>query len=210
MTRIFVIATRLLFSLLTLAALAAQLAVHIRSGFNVVNYFSYFTNLSNLFAGVVMLRSAIHLIQRRDPTPMDDLVRGSSTAGMVIVGIVFNVLLRNEDLGSLMPWVNVVVHYIMPIAALLDWLFVPPKATLAFGRIQYWLVFPLSYLAYLLLRGAMIDWYPYPFLNPANVGGYGGVTLYTVGILTLFLVVSLVLVGLGNTLRRSFMVSLVM
>ena len=196
-------AVRFAFSLLTLAAITGQLAVHVGGGFNVVNFFSYFTNLSNLFAALVMFWGAVQLFQQRHPTPTGELVRGSSVAGMVVVGVVFNVLLRNEDLGSLMPWVNAVVHYIMPIAALLDWLFVPPKAALGFSRIQYWLVFPLSYLAYVLLRGAMINWYPYPFLNPANVGGYGGVAVYAVGILMLFLSVSWVLVGVGNRLRRS-------
>jgi hypothetical protein len=202
-TRSILIAARLFFSLLTLAAIAAQLLVHISGGFNIVNFFSYFTNLSNLFAALVMLVGAIYLIQHREPTPTEDLVRGASVAGMVVVGIVFSILLRDEDLGSLLPWVNTTLHYIMPVVVAIDWLYQPPKSNLALGQIQYWLIFPLIYLGYTLTRGAIISWYPYPFLNPANVGGYGGVLLYSLAILLLFLVASWILIMLGNRLRRN-------
>jgi hypothetical protein len=40
--------------------------------------------------------------------------------------------------------------------------------------------------------------YPYPFLNPANVGGYGGVLVYSLGIIALFLVVSWILIYIGQ------------
>ncbi len=199
--RTILIAVRLAISLLTLGALSAQLIVHVRSEFSVVNSFSYFTNLSNLFAAVVMLIGAAYPIQHRDPNPTQDLVRGSSVAGMVVVGIVFSILLRGHDLGSLMPWVNTVTHYVMPIAVALDWLYQPPKSSLALSQVQYWLIFPLIYLVYTLVRGAIVGWYPYPFLNPANVGGYGGVLLYSLAIIVLFLVISWVLMTLSNTLR---------
>jgi hypothetical protein len=140
-----------------------------------------------------MLIGAIYLIQNREPTPTHDLVRGSSVAGMIVVGIVFSILLRDHDVGSLMPWVNTVTHYVMPIAVTLDWLYQPTKSDLAFNQIPYWLIFPLIYLAYTLVRGAIVGWYPYPFLNPANVGGYGGVALYSLAIIVLFLIISWVL-----------------
>jgi hypothetical protein len=40
------------------------------------------------------------------------------------------------------------------------------------------LVYPLAYCAYSLLRGPQVDWYPYPFLDPDEAGGYGAVALY--------------------------------
>ncbi len=201
--RTTLIGARLFFALLTLAAIVAQLVVNIQRGFDVVNYFSYFTNLSNILAAVVMLIGAIYLIQHREPALMDDFIRGSSVAGMAVVGIAFNLLLREEELGSLMPWVNTVTHYIMPIAVVLDWLYQSPKSTLALSQIPYWLIFPLLYLAYTLIRGAMVDWYPYSFFNPANVGGYGGVLLYSVGITVLFVLISWILITLGNRIRRN-------
>ncbi|HKR60897.1 MAG TPA: Pr6Pr family membrane protein [Pyrinomonadaceae bacterium] len=192
---------RLIFSLLTLIAIAAQLVVHIRRGFSVVIFFSYFANLSNLFVAVVMLVGAIHRIQYKEPKPWEDLIRGASVAGMAVVGIVFSILLRNEDMGSLMPWVNTVLHYIMPLAAVADWFFKPPKSQLTLSQIPYWLIFPLLYLLYTLIRGSIVGFYPYPFINPANVGGYPGVALYSLGIIGLFVVVSALLIALGNKFK---------
>lgn len=199
--RTFLIAARLFFSLLTLGVLIAQLVVHIQYDFNVVNYFSYFTNLSNLFAAIVMLIGAAYVLQRRQPTLKDDLTRGSSVAAMAVVGIVFSLLLRHADVGALMPWVNTVTHYIMPVAAFADWLYQPPELKLTLRQIPYWMIYPLTYLFYVLIRGALIGWYPYPFLNPANVGGYLGVLVYIISIIGLFLLISVIIILLGNKLK---------
>jgi hypothetical protein len=63
-------------------------------------------------------------------------------------------------------------------------------------------VFPALYLGYTVLRGASVGWYPYPFLNPANVGGYGGVVLYAAGITVTFFVAAWALLAIGNRLSK--------
>lgn len=198
---------RLFFGLLTLVAIVTQLVVHIQHGFDVVNFFGYFTNLSNIFAAIIFIIGAVYLIQRREPTVTDDLIRGASVVAMAIVGLVFSVLLSGTDLGSLLPWVNAVVHYIMPIAVVADWLYQPAKTTLRFQQLGYWLIYPLVYLVYTLIRGAIVGFYPYPFLDPRaglhTAGSYGVVALYCVAIFVAFLVVGAMLIWLGNTLKRN-------
>lgn len=185
----------------TLIAIGWQLGIHVRLGLSVVNFFSYFTNLSNLFAASVFILTARSLVSNRETVALEDQTRGLSTLNMAITGIVFTLLLRNVDLGALLPWVNVLLHYVMPCAVILDWLLQPPKTTLRVRHLVRCLIFPALYLAYVLVRGAAINWYPYPFLDPANVGGYGGVSLYAVGIAVAFLGVGGVLLGLGNRLK---------
>lgn len=53
-----------------------------------------------------------------------------------------------------------------------------------------WLSFPLLWIVYTIIRGAIVNLYPYPFLNPAN-GGYASVAVYCVVILIALLVVVL-------------------
>jgi hypothetical protein len=199
--RYVLIGGRLFFGLLTLAAIITQLVSHIQHHFDVVNFFSYFTNLSNIFASVVFIIGAVYLLRRREPTPTEGIIRGAAVAAMAVVGIVFSILLSGEDLGSLLPWVNAVVHYIMPVVVVADWLYQPPKSTLNVRKIGYWLIYPLIYVVYTLFRGAISSFYPYPFLNPAKVGGYGVVFLYCIAIFILFLIVSWLLILLGNRLR---------
>lgn len=191
------------FGLLTLVAIAVQLVIQVQTRNSVANFFSYFTNLSNLFIAVVLLLGAVMLFNRREPAPRDDLVRGAAVLGMVIVGVVFSVLLRDVDLGNLQPWINSVLHYVMPVVAVLDWLILPPKSQLTLRQLPYWLIFPFIYLAYTLIRGAIAKFYPYPFLNPAHAGGYGGVALYCVAIFAAFLVVGWLLMLVGNRLTRA-------
>lgn len=47
----------------------------------------------------------------------------------------------------------------------------------------------------------LAEWYPYPFLDPAN-GGYGTVALYCVGIAVVVFVISAAVVWIGNLARR--------
>jgi hypothetical protein len=112
--RKFLITARLFFGLLTLVAIGDELVIDIQGGHSLVNFFSFFTNLSNIFAAIVLIIGAIHLIKRRQPTVAEDIIRGSSVACMALVGIVFGALLRDVDLGDLLPWVNTILHYIMP------------------------------------------------------------------------------------------------
>ncbi|WP_219216772.1 Pr6Pr family membrane protein [Variovorax boronicumulans] len=194
---------RLALALLTLAAIGRQLAIHLALGFPALNFFSYFTNLSNLFAAVVLCGVAWRASSGREPRPAADLLRAMAVVDMVVVGIVFALLLRDVDLGALRPWINVLLHGVMPCAMLIDWLRVPPVRPL--GVHAWWLcqAVPAAYLAYVLLRGAATGWYPYPFLVPAKVGGYGGVALYAVGIALTFALVGWAVLALGNRRART-------
>ncbi len=201
--RTLLIIARLFFCLLTLAAIITQLTIQVRLGFSTVNFFSYFTNLSNIFALVVLLVGAIFLLQRREANLTFALVRGASVVGMALVGIVFGALLRDEDLGALLPWVNIVLHYVMPVVMVADWLYDPPKTRLTFSQTWVWLIFPFLYLVYSLIRGSIVGFYAYPFFNPAKSGGYGGVALYCVAILVVFLILIWLIMFLGNWRKRN-------
>jgi membrane protease YdiL (CAAX protease family) len=66
-----------------------------------------------------------------------------------------------------------------------------------------WLAWPLVYLAYSLVRGAVVDWYPYPFLDPDESGGYAGVAGYALAILAAFTAVGLALHWWATHERRA-------
>lgn len=46
---------------------------------------------------------------------------------MVITGIIYAVLPANIDVGVADPWTDNVVHRIMPVVLLLDWILAPPR-----------------------------------------------------------------------------------
>ena len=185
-------------ALVTLLAIGWQLALHVGATYSALNFFSYFTNLSNLFALIVLL-SVVFL----GDYGSREFARYLSAVKMAVVGLVFSVLLRNADLGALLPWVNVILHYVTPLAVVVDWVVAPPTRRLNPAHAFLTLIFPAVYLAYVLIRGASTGWYPYPFLNPQNVSGYGAVAAYSAGIAGTFLLVSGALLVVGNNMARS-------
>lgn len=193
---------RLLLGLIVLIAIISQLEIHIHNGFSIINFLSYFTNLSNLFAVAVFLYVASRDCFRRDRSELSDHLRYISVVNMAVVGVVFAVLLRGVDLGSLLPWINVVLHYVMPCAVVIDWLLQPPRVKLGVKQIFVCQGFPALYLVYVLCRGHNVGWYPYPFLNPADVGGYGGVAMYVAGIAVAFFFAGWLLLTVGNALSK--------
>jgi hypothetical protein len=192
-----VAACRVFFAGVAVVAIAVQLISLASKGtLDPVNYFSYFTIDSNLIATGVLIAGAV--LRERPSTPRLDLVRGGAVVYMSITGIVFTLLLSNTDVDTAIPWVNSVVHELMPLVMLADWLITPPAARLRLRQGMLWLSFPLVWIVYTIIRGAIVNKYPYPFLDPAN-GGYGSVAVYCVGILVAMLVVSALVVVLGNT-----------
>jgi hypothetical protein len=203
MAKRYLLATaRLFFGFLTFVALTTSLINALRLGNTPVYFFSFFTTLTNLFSAIVLLAGAIYLIRRKEPTEAGEIIRGTAVAAIAAAGLAFSVLLSRIDSG-MVPWINFVVHYLTPVVMVLDWLIHPPKARLAPKHIGLWLIFPLAYLAYTIIRGAFINWYPYWFLNPSqSPGGWTGVLLISAGITLGFLVVSFALLWLGNKLSR--------
>ena len=199
--RVPVSVVRAFFGLLTLYAVGRQLAIHVRLGFDVTNLFSYFTNLSNIFAACVLLGGA-WIGPRSGLSKFIDVFRAMAAINMTVVGVVFTLLLRGADLGSLLPWVNFVVHYLMPCVVVFDWILLPPRTRLVTRDLLLCLIFPGVYLSYVLIRGSIVGWYPYPFLNPTNVGGYGGVTVYAIGVTAVFVVGGALLFMIANSGRR--------
>lgn len=173
------------FGIVPLAAIVIQLSIHVSSGYSIINFFSYFTNLANIMSAVVMLTGS-YLTLRGMQSQVFAIVRGASVVYMAVVGVVFALLLRNEDLGALLPWINTILHYVMPIVAVLFWAVYPPASKITSKAILLWLVPPLVYLVYSLARGHFVDWYPYFFINPSLSGGYGGVALYSILVLLFF------------------------
>lgn len=199
-----VIFFKVFFGLLGFSAIVTEIAVLLdRQSFNPVNFFSYFTILSNVFAVVTLLFGAYIVASKTKQRWFSDLLRGAATLYMVITGIVFSLLLANIENATLtaVAWDNTVLHYIMPIAVFIDWLIDRSRSKFSYKTSLLWLAFPIIYVVYSLVRGMAINWYPYPFLNP-EVNGYTGVVVTVIGIALTSLVLSCVLIWTPRLLNN--------
>lgn len=191
------------FSLLVVAAIIWMVYTLIDLGtFNALNFFTFFTIMSNLLAAAVFFEGGRR--QLAGQPPVSDMWRGAAVIYMTVTYLVFTVLLRDaqEDLQTHVAWVNSVLHRIMPIAVMLDWLIDPPQRPIPFRRALAWLGFPLVWLVFTMIRGAVDGRYPYPFLDPDEVGGYGIVALYIVAITLVFVFVIWLAAWIGSAVQR--------
>ena len=157
-----------------------------------VNFFSFFTILSNVGAIIVMLIGAWLLFTRKGEDPRwFALFRGSVATYMIVTGIVYNLLLRNVVLpqGATLPWSNEILHVAVPVLILADWLFTPGRRPIPWRDWWMTLIFPIVWVVYTMVRGPFTPneltgdsyWYPYPFLNPhLSANGYLSVSFYII------------------------------
>ena len=192
---------RLVFALLGLGAMGVKFVIQAgQPGFDPVSFFSYFTNLSVIFASLVLMWC---LVSPRQSAVADQL-RGAAVVYMAITGIVYNTLLGGGgDLVTVLGTIDTIEHKVLPIAIAIDWLIVPPANRLAFRWLPLWLVFPIGFAAYSLVRGAIVGWYPYTILDPGVSGGYGGVGRYVVAIAVGAILLTTLVTWIGNSRRRS-------
>ena len=93
-------------------------------------------------------------------------LRGAATLYMGITGMIFSLLLSGADVQTPIPWVNSTLHYVFPLFIVIDWLVDRSVRPLSFRQGLIFLAYPVAYGVYSLIRGPIVDWYPYPFLDP--------------------------------------------
>ncbi|HMS22569.1 MAG TPA: Pr6Pr family membrane protein [Candidatus Levybacteria bacterium] len=190
----------LLFGVLDFIALATALVYSL----NVLNeYFSYFTVLSNILITFVFLVFGIVGMRKALKIGIVKLLYGPAVLYMSITGVVFWTILHGgADHAQLLPWVNIVLHGITPIAAFLGWVLFSQRAMVSYSNAYKWLSFPLLFVAYTLLRGFVINWYPYAILNPTKAGGYIGIFGYVFEIVIGAYIMGLILIVINNLHRK--------
>jgi hypothetical protein len=121
---------------------------------------------------------------------------------ITIVGLIYATVLKGLlQLDGLFMLADFLLHTLSPIVFVVFWLLFVPKESIKWNQVLLWAIFPLLYLVYSLIRGAISGDYPYPFVNAAKLG-YGQVAVNSVGVLVVFLVLSGVFIGISRVLRK--------
>jgi hypothetical protein len=165
----------------------------------VVNVFFFFTIDSNIIVGATTLLLAIRL---RRPSPVFRSFRLAGIVGIAVTGIVYHTVLTG--LHELHGWAlvaDLILHTCVPILAVVSWLVFGPPARTSWSEAGWALVFPLIWLVVTLVRGRIVDWYPYPFVDVIKLG-YGRVTLNCLGVAVAFLVITALAVAHDRWLAR--------
>lgn len=157
----------------------------------VVRYISYFTILTNLMVAIcvtVLLLSPRSRMWRYFSKPA---VQSGIALYILVVGITYSVALRHiwNPVG-LQYVADRLLHDAIPILFTVYWAFFVPKDSLKWSDPPWWFIYPSVYVVYVMIRGYIINQYPYYFLDPASSSGWSVVWISIAVLLALF-------VGLG-------------
>lgn len=166
----------------------------------VIRFLSYFTIQTNILAALVLTAFAIK--RQSDEWLVHPFVRSAVAVYVATVGLGFSVLLRHLRPPEGSAWIaDVILHDVMPAGYLLFWLACVRKAGLRWYDPLLWLIYPQFYLAFVLLRGKLSGFYPYPFIDVGSLG-YAKVAFNSLGLLIVCAAVGSLFVVVGWALSR--------
>jgi len=159
-----------------------------------VQFFSYFTIEVNAIASFTMFFSVI----RPQGIANSPKFRGALVVYITIVAIVYHaVLAKLFHFEGSQWWLDQGFHTALPILFVLDWILFSEKSGLRWRDAAYWMIFPLAYCLYSMVRGSIIGRYPYPFLDP-NQSSVTQVIINIIGLVVVFYAGSLLVISLRS------------
>ena len=130
------------------------------------------------------------------------------TVYLLVSGLVFALIVSqasSRDYRVDVPWSDTLLHFVVPALAVIAWTadsIMAVNPPVPWSTVGWVLVYPSLWLPYTLLRGADVGWYPYFFLDEAQVGGGLGVAAYCALVLVIFVAITAVLVAVNRALWR--------
>lgn len=194
---------RLVAALIAILALGSQLTttiLDVKEGMGLLEVLwrkaRYFTSLMVVLTGIYFA-----VLTRRGSFQGPGFV-AAVTSWIIVVGVVYQALLAaDHNPTGIEAIANEIDHSVVPILTLIFWIAFAPKSGLTFSSPTLWILCPMGYAIYALLRGLMDGKFPYFFLNP-ETQGWVGVTLYILGLGAFFYVVGAILVVIAKRMAR--------
>jgi hypothetical protein len=192
-------------------------------GLVLTNYFSLFTIITTILTAVALTAGAAwsmhHPGTSREPFGIA-LGIAIVTGPMMLLGVVFNVLLRgpasaealadSPGIALLDSYATESLHVVLPLYLLIDLLFATRRRGLRWWTLSVLVAYPLVWIVYTMLRGELTPdpsgatawWYPYPFLDPHGDGGWASTMTYIVVLLVALVAIGALVIAVGRFRER--------
>ena len=169
----------------------------------VIIFLGYFTVLTNLFVALTATLPLVVGTTGLGRWFARPIVLGCAVTSIAIVGITYHLLLRNvwQPQGLQLVADNV-LHYVVPISALVYWIAFPPRSRLSLWAPIGWCLYPAGYFVYVFVRGEWLRSYPYYFIDVTKIG-YPQAMRNSFGLLIAFIVLGAVFLAIARFRNRS-------
>jgi hypothetical protein len=168
----------------------------------IVHLLSYFTIQGNLL--VALSLTTILLV------PASALGRFFAKPSIItsigvyitIVFLVYQLVLRGQHTPvGLFKLADELLHTFNPAAFVLFWLIFIPTGRIAWLKALTWLVYPLLYCFYILIRGYISGYYPYSFIDGNKLNGQQ-IFINCVFLLFAFLSIGLLFIAIARLFKK--------
>lgn len=160
-----------------------------------IRFFSFFTILTNTLAALYFTASAMK------PEIFKPGHLTALTVYITVVGLVYQIALRQIwNPHGLQRVVDELLHSVIPVCTLVYWFFYEQKMSVNFRQIPAWLIYPACYFVFVLIRGSVSGFYPYPFID-LNSLDPGKVAVNAIIIFLIFVFLATLFVALGKRIK---------
>jgi hypothetical protein len=177
---------------------------------------AFYTSQSNVIVLGYFAGCVYWMLRRDTVAPAAPRLRGAVTLWILVTALVSHVLL--EDGANPLPglvdddpaeavrnWSRFLLHYVVPVMVLVDWVAFGPRGSARWRDLPLWLVFPTFYGLSSMLRALAFptvdNRYPYFFLDPRE-HGYDCVLAHLAVLIGFFAVLGALLIALDRALLR--------
>jgi hypothetical protein len=168
----------------------------------------YFTVDSALLAGVL---AACGLVLRAPKCQAIAMARGGAAIGVVFSGLTYAVVIAPATATGtwFQPWddlwvrtATVLMHGLGPILVIGDFVLQPVRTSRPWLVATLWCGWPVLYAVVVVaLQIAGVAQVPYPFMQPAEMGGVGPVLAVGAGVALVFVLLGRMLLALSHKYR---------
>jgi len=159
-----------------------------------VEFFSYFTILSNMLAAAALTAPLIVPNSRFAQWAEQSGPRAAIATYLTITAVVYHTLLASQwNPQGLRMVSNIILHTITPLTYLIDLALRGGQGQARWMAAAKAMAFPALFGAWTLAHGALSGWYPYPFMNVAK-RGYPAVIVTMVEMSLAFALVAMIFV----------------
>ena len=141
--------------------------------------FKYYTMQTNL---MVTIWFTLAIFWYNKPESLEKIMgplKGAFTLYITTTFIFFAILLQifYHPTGWA-AFSNIILHYLTPIAFIIDWVLTETKLKYKWNYLLYWTIYPIGYLVFAFIHGTFTIDYLYPFLDISKLG----ILLYIISI----------------------------
>ena len=173
------------FILCVAALLGVLIQCGVFSGNLRLSVLNYYTLQSNLLCLIYFCAALVYFVRRNDT--LLPVFKGAVVMGITVTGLVYHLMLAGSfQMQGTMAIANLLLHYVVPVMSVLDWILFDTKGRYTWKSPLAWVLLPNAYFIHAVIRVALGEnlgyggnRYPYPFIN-VDALGWGNVMINVV------------------------------